>query len=114
VWKHDVNVGTYGIYVSFNYIILYKEVVSLFRNTTKQWTLVEIDGENGSETITCTPGHKFFLPENKNRGSLNEIHEHEGYELLSEQWVSAQNLKKGDKVLLENCGEIKITKKIGY
>ena len=54
----------------------YKPVVQLFRNESKDWTGVTVDGK---ETIS-TPGHKYYLPESKT-------------------WVSAEELKVGDEVL---------------
>ena len=54
----------------------YKPVVQLFRNESKDWTGVTVDGK---ETIS-TPGHKYYLPETK-------------------AWVSAEELKVGDEVL---------------
>lgn len=57
----------------------YKPVVNLFRNESKDWTGVTV---NGTE-IVSTPGHKYFLPEAK-------------------AWVSAEDLKVGIKVLLSD------------
>ena len=54
----------------------YKPVVQLFRNESKDWVGVTVDGK---ETIS-TPGHKYYLPETK-------------------AWVSAEDLKVGYKVL---------------
>ena len=61
-----------------SYAIL-KFVVRLFRNESKDWTGVTV---NGLE-IVSTPGHKYFLPETK-------------------KWVSAEDLKVGTKVLLSD------------
>ena len=55
----------------------YKEVVRLFRNESKEWTIVKVNGEE----IESTSGHKYYLPEKK-------------------EWRSAEELKEGDKVLL--------------
>ena len=61
-----------------SYAIL-KFVVRLFRNESKDWTGVTV---NGLE-IVSTPGHKYFLPETK-------------------KWVPAEDLKVGVKVLLSD------------
>jgi hypothetical protein len=61
------------------------------------------------DTITSTKGHKYYLPFNSECREIGEKHEHAGYEGLSNKWVSACNLKKGDKVLLSN-GEYGIIK----
>ncbi len=79
-----------------------KKVVQLFRNTTKEWTQIEIESEEGTEIITCTPGHKFYLPENKQKRDIGQKQEHQYYYHLSEKWVRAIDLKIKDKVLLEN------------
>ena len=55
----------------------YKEVKRLFRNESKEWTIVKVNGEE----IESTSGHKYYLPEKK-------------------EWRSAEELKEGDKVLL--------------
>ncbi|MDE7398919.1 MAG: hypothetical protein K2N06_05260, partial [Oscillospiraceae bacterium] len=57
----------------------YKLVLRLFRNKSKEWTSVTV---NGTE-IVSTPGHKYYLPETK-------------------EWVSAAELKVGTKVLLSD------------
>lgn len=49
-----------------------------------------------------TPGHKYYLPENTYCRDKNEVLEHASYKDLSEKWVSAKDLKKGDKVLLSD------------
>ncbi|MBR6626492.1 MAG: hypothetical protein IKL04_00730, partial [Lachnospiraceae bacterium] len=36
----------------------YKQVLHLFHNTTEELTYVEVAG---ADTITCTPGHKFYV-----------------------------------------------------
>ena len=54
----------------------YKPVVQLFRNESKDWTGVTVNGKE----IISTPGHKYYLPESKT-------------------WVSAEDLKVGDEVL---------------
>ena len=78
----------------------YKPVLQLFRNTTKEWQYVYIEGE--TEPIISTPGHKYYLPENNVRREDTRALEHASYAELSEKWVSAYNLKKGDKVLLSD------------
>ena len=57
----------------------YKLVLRLFRNKSKEWTSVTV---NGTE-IVSTPGHKYYLPEIK-------------------EWVCAAELKVGTKVLLSD------------
>ena len=54
----------------------YKPVVQLFRNESKDWIGVTVNGKE----IISTPGHKYYLPETK-------------------AWVSAEDLKVGYKVL---------------
>ena len=54
----------------------YKPVVQLFRNESKDWVGVTVNGKE----IISTPGHKYYLPETK-------------------AWVSAEDLKVGYKVL---------------
>ena len=76
----------------------YKPVVRLFRNESKDWVGVTVDGK---ETIS-TPGHKYYVPENEAERNFGEVLEHAGYAGLSEKWVSAQRLKFGDKVLLSD------------
>ena len=78
----------------------YKPVVRLFRNTTKEWQYVYIEGE--TEPIISTPGHKYYLPENNVRREDTRALEHVSYVDLSEKWVSACDLKPGDKVLLSD------------
>ena len=101
VWAYDEETGQKEL----------KKVKQLFRNTTKQWAQVEIESEEGVETITCTPGHKFYLPENQKKRDIGEHQEHESYYYLSEKWVRAIDLKTKDKVLLEN-GKYGIIKSI--
>ena len=78
----------------------YKPVLQLFCNTTKEWQYVYIEGE--TEPIISTPGHKYYLPENNARREDTRPYEHASYSELSEKWVSAYNLKKGDKVLFSD------------
>ena len=82
--------------------IAYKPVVQLFRNTTKEWCTVSVRGNDGElYEITSTPGHKYFIPENRVRKDSRAL-EHASYAGLSEKWVSACDLKRGDKVLLSD------------
>ena len=74
----------------------------LFRNTTKEWCTVSIRGAEGElYEITSTPGHKYFVPSNRVRKD-SRAPEHASYAGLSEKWVSACDLKHGDKVLLSD------------
>ena len=78
----------------------YKPVLHLFRNTTNEWCTVSVRGNDGElYEITSTPGHKYFVPENKVRKDSRAL-EHASYAELSEKWVSACDLKHGDNVLL--------------
>ena len=78
----------------------YKPVLHLFHNTTNEWCTVKVKGSDGElHEITSTPGHKYFVPENKVRKDSRAL-EHASYAELSEKWVSACDLKHGDKVLL--------------
>ena len=80
----------------------YKPVVTLFRNTTKEWFTVSVRGNDGElYEITSTPGHKYFVPGNRVRKDSRAL-EHASYAGLSEKWVSACDLKRGDKVLLSD------------
>ena len=80
----------------------YKPVVRLFRNQTKEWCTVSVRGNDGERyEITSTPGHKYFLPENKEYKNSRAL-EHESYAGLNEKWVSACDLKRGDKVQLSD------------
>ena len=67
---------------------------------TKEWCTVSIRGAEGElYEITSTPGHKYFIPGNRVRKD-SRAPEHASYAGLSEKWVSACDLKHGDKVLL--------------
>ena len=63
----------------------YKAVVNLFRNTSKDWIGLTVNGEE----IVSTPGHKYFLPETK-------------------QWVSAADLQVGSIILLSTGKQSRI------
>ena len=80
----------------------YKPVKQLFRNTTEKWCTASVLVGSVITEIVSTPGHKYYLPENTVCREVNEVQEHESYYGLSEKWVSAQNLRKGDKVLLSD------------
>lgn len=71
----------------------YKTVVRLFRNESKDWVGVKVNDKE----IVSTPGHKYYLP-------------------LTKQWVSAQDLKAGDTVLLSDgqLAQIQATRSIHY
>jgi hypothetical protein len=89
-----------------------KRFCSYIRNETTAWCAVNIETEDGSfDEITSTLGHKYFLPFNNENREVDEIHEHTGYNELSAKWVSACNLKIGDKVLLFD-GKHVVVKKV--
>ncbi len=80
-----------------------KEVVTLFRNESCMKTTLAIASDNGViDEITSTPRHKYYLPDNKVNRNPNEVLEHESYNGLTNEWVSACDLKKGDRVLLSD------------
>ena len=66
--------------------LAYKPVVRLFRNETKEWYHVFVEGEE----IVCTGGHPFYV--------------------LGIGFVEARNLKTSDKLLLSNGKEAIIEK----
>ena len=66
--------------------LAYKPVVRLFRNETKEWYHVFVEGEK----IVCTGGHPFYV--------------------LGIGFVEARNLKTSDKLLLSNGKEAIIEK----
>ena len=80
----------------------YKAVKQLFRNETLKWCTVTVAVAGIVESIISTPGHKYYLPENRVNREIGEKQEHASYIVLSEKWVSACNLKSGDKVLLSD------------
>ena len=63
--------------------------------------------------MICTPGHKFYLSENKQKRDIGKRQEHESYYQLSEKWVRVIDLKTKDKVLLEN-GKYGIIKRVTF
>ena len=99
----DIEVGDQVLaYDEETGVTAYKPVLHLFRNTTKEWCTVSIRGAEGElYEITSTPGHKYFVPENRVRKD-SRAPEHASYAGLSEKWVSACDLKHGDKVLLSD------------
>ena len=99
----DIEVGDQVLaYDEETGVTAYKPVLHLFRNTTKEWCTVSIRGAEGElYEITSTPGHKYFVPENRVRKD-SRAPEHASYAGLSEKWVSACDLKCGDKVLLSD------------
>lgn len=72
VWAYDEETGKSA----------WKPVVRLFRNESKEWVVVTVNGVE----IESTPGHKYYLPHTKH-------------------WVSAKDLKPGNKVLLSDGSE---------
>ncbi len=93
VWAYDEETGENEL----------KEVVHLFRNESCMKTTLSIASGNGViDEITSTPGHKYYLPDNKINRNPNEVLEHESYNGLTNEWVSACDLKKGDRVLLSD------------
>ena len=99
----DIEVGDQVLaYDEETGVTAYKPVLHLFRNTTKEWCTVSIRGAEGElYEITSTPGHKYFIPGNRVRKDSRAL-EHASYASLSEKWVSACDLKCGDKVLLSD------------
>jgi RHS repeat-associated protein len=78
--------------------VAFKPVVSISRNETSVWQHIEADGQE----IICTPGHKFYVPDNDINRNTDEVLEHDSYIGLGAKWVSAQDLKVGDKILLSD------------
>jgi len=102
VWAYDEGSGECD----------WKPVVQLFRGETEAWCKVVVKSNDGTiSEITSTPGHKYFLRDNEKSRELGELHEHLSYVGLSEKWVSAKNLKQGDKVLLAG-GQYGIVEKV--
>ena len=99
----DIEVGDQVLaYDEETGVTAYKPVLHLFRNTTKEWCTVSVRGNDGElYEITSTPGHKYFVPSNRVRKDSRAL-EHASYAGLSEKWVSACDLKHGDKVLLSD------------
>ena len=103
VWSWDEETGEQAL----------KTVVQLFRNTKTVKTTVTIESEDGTvDEIVSTPGHKYYLPLNRANRNPKEELEHASYEGLTEQWVSACELKAGDRVVLAQSGEL--TEKVKY
>ena len=79
----------------------YKRVVHLFRNTNTVKTTITIESETGiTDEIVSMPGHKYYLPFNNEKRNPNEKSEHASYEGLTGKWVSACDLRAGDRVVL--------------
>ena len=74
----------------------YKPVVQLFRNTTKEWYHIHVNGEE----IICTGGHPFYvLNAEANRLKVN----YEGQtKNAKDAWICANELKVSDELLLAN------------
>ena len=66
-----------------------KEVVRLFRNETKEWIHLTVNGE----TITCTPEHPFYSP--------------------VKGWTNAIDLRAGDILVMLN-GEYVVIEQVQY
>jgi len=76
-------------------------VGNALRDETWLKTTLDIKADDGTiDQIVSTPGHKYFLPFNTESREVGEVHEHANYAELSVKWVSACNLKIGDRVLL--------------
>ena len=74
----------------------YKPVVQLFRNTTKEWYHVHVNGEE----IICTGGHPFYvLNAAADRQKVN--YESQPQSAIG-AWMCARQLKITDKVLLSD------------
>ena len=71
------------------------------------------ESEDGTtDEIVSTPGHKYYLPLNRANRNPEEEMEHASYEGLTEQWVSASDLKAGDRVVLAQTEGL--TEKVKY
>ena len=79
VWATDTETGETAL----------KEVVRLFRNETKEWIHITVNGE----TITCTPEHPFYSP--------------------VKGWTSAVDLRAGDILVMLN-GEYVIIEQVQH
>ena len=80
----------------------YKPVVQLFRNESKEWYHVQVNGEE----IVCTGGHPFYI---LNADNNRNILEFEGVKASGTgKWICARDLKNLDQVLLSegSCGII--------
>lgn len=74
----------------------YKPVVQLFRNTTKEWYHIHVNGEE----IVCTGGHPFYV---LNATAARKIVNYEGQPQNAKgAWICANELKVSDKVLLSD------------
>lgn len=74
----------------------YKPVVQLFRNTTKEWYHIHVNGEE----IICTGGHPFYILNAENDRNIVNF---EGQPQNTKgAWICANELKVSDKVLLSD------------
>lgn len=74
----------------------YKPVVQLFRNTTKEWYHIHVNGEE----IICTGGHPFYV---LNAEAERHNVKYEGQSQNAKgTWICANELKVSDQVLLSN------------
>ena len=74
----------------------YKPVVRLFRNETKAWYHVKVNGEE----IICTGGHPFYV---LNAEEDRKVVEFEGVKASGTgTWICARELKVSDQVLLSD------------
>lgn len=74
----------------------YKPVLQLFRNTTKEWYHVHVNGEE----IICTGGHPFYvLNVAADRQKVN--YESQPQSAIG-AWICSRQLKITDKVLLSD------------
>ena len=79
VWATDTETGETAL----------KEVVRLFRNETKEWIHITVNGE----TITCTPEHPFYSP--------------------VKGWTNAIDLRAGDILVMLN-GEYVVVEQVQH
>ena len=83
VWAYDEETGEND----------WKPVVSLFRNQTKEWYHVFVDGEE----IVCTGGHPFYVL-NAENDRKHVLYENAKLDTKG-KWICAQDLKIGDQIL---------------
>lgn len=81
----------------------YKPVVQLFRNTTKEWYHIHVNGEE----IICTGGHPFYV---LNAEAERHNVKYEGqFQNAKGTWICANELKVSDELLLANGTVVAIT-----
>ena len=74
----------------------YKPVVRLYRNITKEWYHIRMNGEE----IVCTGGHPFYV---LNAEEDRKIVRYEGVKSdKNGRWIEAKELKTSDKLLLSD------------